>query len=177
MRRQLLASLASLGLLGLLAAGPARAQMPYSQPMVNPYYRPPISPYLNLALPGNTAINYYGLVRPQVQAMNAINQLQGQVLQNQQALYAAEAYGPQQLPVTGHAAGFQNHQAYFQNWRTRGGLGSPTVPGGYGAGAPGYAGAAPVTGFTPGFGVAVPGAAPAVGAPARNLQGPRPGGR
>jgi hypothetical protein len=174
MKRLLLASLALLGLLGPLAAGPARAQMPYYQPMVNPYYRPPVSPYLNLALPGNTAINYYGLVRPQVQAMNAINQLQGQVLQNEQALYAAEAYGPQQFPVTGHTAGFQNHLGYFQNWRTRSGPGSPALAGG--SGAPGYAGAGPVTGAAPGFGV-VPGAGTGIVPPARNFQGPRPGGR
>jgi hypothetical protein len=155
MRRLLLTSLASLGLLGFLAAGPAPAQVvPYYPGMVNPYYRPVVSPYLNLALPGSRAINYYGLVRPQIEQTNAIQQLQTQTIANQQALLATQGAGVLPGPYgTGHAAGFLNHYAYFQNWRNRPGgigtVGGPAVPA-YG------------TGVTPGFATAV---------------GPRPLGR
>ena len=37
---------------------------------------PGYSPYLNLARQGNPGVNYYGLVRPQVEFRNSVQQLQ-----------------------------------------------------------------------------------------------------
>jgi hypothetical protein len=78
----------SLKLLLALAAGPvalgllpthASAQAIFQQQ--NPpgqigQYAPPFSPYNNLNRPGGAANNYYGLVKPQMDASRAINQLQ-----------------------------------------------------------------------------------------------------
>ncbi len=46
----------------------------YSRPRTNNY--PTVSPYLNLARPGQAATNYYGIVRPQVEANQAFQQIQ-----------------------------------------------------------------------------------------------------
>src|SRR5689334_17054623 len=77
MRRLFTASLALVAL-GLAFPAGARAQAPppaYYQPPVvrpslqSPAVRPPISPYLNLANGvGNPAVNYYGIVRPELRA-------------------------------------------------------------------------------------------------------------
>jgi len=70
---------AALAGLRALAGGRAGAQiigMPYVPPATSPFARPVVSPYVNLGLPGNPGINYFGLVRPQLQGYAAINQLQ-----------------------------------------------------------------------------------------------------
>src|ERR1700730_2004855 len=41
--------------------------------------RPPVSPYLNLLNSGDTAINYYGLVRPQFAYNRAIQNLGNEI--------------------------------------------------------------------------------------------------
>jgi hypothetical protein len=53
-----------------LTTTPAMAQniYPYQAPRYGPGWQTPLSPYLNLLLPGNTAVNYYGLVEPLFQA-------------------------------------------------------------------------------------------------------------
>jgi hypothetical protein len=57
-----------LALAAMLAAGVVYAQAPIApQAPTQPYSPPVVSPYLNLLNRGNPAINYYGLVRPQVQ--------------------------------------------------------------------------------------------------------------
>src|SRR6516165_6138325 len=69
MKRFVLAALAvPLAWLGV-AAAPAAAQniYPYQAPRYGPGWQTPLSPYLNLLIPGNTAVNYYALVEPQFQ--------------------------------------------------------------------------------------------------------------
>jgi hypothetical protein len=98
--------------LAVFAAG-GQAQYPYrTQPG---FYQPPLpySPYLNLLRPGNPAINYYGLVRPQVDFRNAIGTLGQQVGSLGQDVAASEAGGGYALPVTGHPVGFMNTGRYF----------------------------------------------------------------
>ena len=71
--KYLLLLLSAVALVGLspLAAGQASAQAPGAAPGV--------SPYLNLLRQGNSqALNYYGLVRPQVEFRSGIQQLQQQ---------------------------------------------------------------------------------------------------
>ena len=131
-----------LTLAGLLVVSQsASAQYPYN----NPYNRPYVSPYINLLRGGTTAgINYYGIVRPEVDFRTGINQLQQQTQLNQQLItgLASTTLGP---PTTGHPVGFQNHLTYFQNLGggAQGtgfgvGLGPGARPGG--AGAQGQAG-------------------------------------
>jgi hypothetical protein len=64
------------------SAAPAAAQnvYPYMQPRYGPGWSTPMSPYLNLLVPGNTAVNYYTLVQPLEQARQYRNVL-GQTLQ------------------------------------------------------------------------------------------------
>jgi hypothetical protein len=86
----------------------------YSPPVVNP--RPVVSPYLNLNRGGSPpAINYYGIVRPQIENHQAIQGLQQQVqttqtqLQNQTGAMANEEMAP-----TGRAVGgYLNYTHYF----------------------------------------------------------------
>jgi hypothetical protein len=95
------------GLAGLLSAGSARAQF-YTPPQVNPFYRPPVSPYLNLMRPGTPGgINYYGLVRPQLQFSTGLQRVEQEALA---ARYQDGAY-----PTTGHATRFFNYGGYFMN--------------------------------------------------------------
>jgi len=98
----------------------------------------PISPYLNLLRGnGSPVINYYGLVRPQMQAQSNF-----QSLQNQLNPYnaAQNANGYEQPLVTGHPFGFQNSRMYFQNQFIAGGFGAGMSqgmggrPGGQGVG-------------------------------------------
>lgn len=92
-------------------------------PVVGPTVRPPFSPYLNLLRQnGSPVINYYGLVRPQIQTQNALQSLQSQVNQVNPFIAAATA-GDQPL-VTGNAFGFQTHRGYFQNQFQAGGYGA-----------------------------------------------------
>ncbi|QJW98075.1 hypothetical protein [Frigoriglobus tundricola] len=78
--------------------------------------RPAYSPYLNLNRPGGSVTqNYYGLVRPEVQARQSVGSLQGSVAANQQAIGGLQAgiTAPPELPVTGHQATFLNYRSYF----------------------------------------------------------------
>jgi hypothetical protein len=148
MKQLVLASFAALGL--LTAAVPGHAQFIYTPPATSPFYRPAVSPYLNLALPGNPALNYFGLVQPQITTFNQLGLLQGQVLQQQALLggyggYGGFGYLGAGVLITGYGAGFQNHWGYFQNWRFRGTLGRGALAGGAGLGlnaGAGYFGAA-----------------------------------
>ena len=91
----------------LLAAESASAQP------TNPGSRPAFSPYLNLNRPGaSPTLNYYGLVRPEIQARQSIQNLQGSVATNQQAIGGLRTE-INELPGTGHQASFQNHGGYF----------------------------------------------------------------
>jgi hypothetical protein len=77
------------------------------------FTQPRVSPYLNLLRAGSPpGVNYYDLVRPQIDNRAAILQLQQQGLANQQAIAGLEANTPL---TTGHPFGFQNHMRYFNN--------------------------------------------------------------
>lgn len=104
----------------LCGAGWAAAQGPgpYVRPSPNPnnpYARPTFSPYLNLVRSNNSffsaGINYAGIVRPQFQMYDQLNQLQGQVGALQTGLNAVDAQST--LPTTGHATQFLNTSHYF----------------------------------------------------------------
>src|SRR5438105_7645188 len=114
---------AAVAALSLTAA--ATAQPPAPRPLGG-VPSPPVSPYINLFRGGvNPGINYYGLVRPQIDLRNAVLGLQGQVWYAQQAnnLQATGDWG-----TTGHPVSFLNYGGYFMS--TVGGpvAGGPTAP-------------------------------------------------
>jgi hypothetical protein len=146
-----------LALLGGLTAVPAaRAQVPtpYRPPPLSPAY----SPYLNLNRSGASAAqNYYGLVRPQIDARNAIGTLQQQVgtLDQVVSTQAAMAYDPNAV-TTGHPVSFMNYGGYFAGLggsRPSGRLAGGAAGGLAGVGATGSFGAAS---FGAGAGTTVP---------------------
>jgi len=95
-------------LIGMLALGPGKVQAQYQGPYSSPVY----SPYLNLFRSGGSITsNYYGLVRPQLDAQASLNQLQRQIQYgNQSALVQTVDPGV----VTGQLAGFQTQAVYFR---------------------------------------------------------------
>jgi hypothetical protein len=96
----------------LFAFSQARAQIGYPGPAGTPFSRPVVSPYINLLRAGNpTAVNYYGIVRPQLQYNSSIQQLQQQTASNRAALGEVEAAVG--VPATGHSTAFLNYSHYF----------------------------------------------------------------
>lgn len=98
-------------------AGPmVQAQVP-PPGGVNPSRRPVFSPYLNLLRNDNDpAINYFGLVRPQVdfrRALNQVEQDEGSLEARQQQMLSGTTAPV--LPATGHASGFLTQRKYFMN--------------------------------------------------------------
>ena len=67
--------------------------------------RPAVSPYLNLFRGGDPAINYYGLVRPQIAAGKNFDQL-GLEFNTLQS-------GLNQAPQSGHVSSFMTQSRYF----------------------------------------------------------------
>jgi hypothetical protein len=130
-----------------LCAGSTHAQGYNPGGPYNPASRPAYSPYLNLLRPDSSLVNnYYGLVRPQINFQNSLQQLDAQ-----QALGGNQQAGPpesQFLPPTGRGARFMTQSRYFLT-NGAGGLGGGG--GGLGGGV-GYAatpGAQGAQGFTP----------------------------
>ncbi len=122
MKRFILAALAvPLAWLGL-AAVPAAAQniYPYMAPRYGPGWQTPLSPYLNLLIPGNTAVNYYALVQPQFQNRQFQN-ITSQTIQGMinQLPLAPGAITEQDLnapmPATGHPTAVNYTGTYFSN--------------------------------------------------------------
>src|SRR5437763_708665 len=109
--RNLITTLAA-GAALALSVGAASAQSPFGRPGGVPMNPPAVSPYLNLQRRGtDPAINYYGIVRPQLEFRNAYRGLQQQVDLQQHQL---EATDPRTgLPETGHVATFMNTGGYF----------------------------------------------------------------
>jgi hypothetical protein len=107
-----------------LLATPSQAQYPGNQfgRGPTPFSRPTVSPYLNLLQNGNPAINYYGLVRPQMAYDRAFQNLGNSInaLGNN-----VNALDINQTPQTGHRSSFQTQGQYFM---TNGAVG----PGAYG---------------------------------------------
>jgi hypothetical protein len=165
MKRWWIVAVAALSVTGL-AAPSARAQNPiggYAPPQVQG--RPTVSPYLNLARPGsNPAINYYGLVRPQIQTQQQLMNLQGQ-----QNVLATELGGNLVIPgqavpiaTTGHPVYYFDYARFFPIGGLPNGMGmgygTPGM-GGMGAGGFGRTPVPPVPGFV-GVGVGVGATAP-----------------
>src|SRR4051812_41933039 len=107
MKNVMLGCLATL--FGLALAPAVQAQ--YYRPITNPYNRPAISPYLNLARPGSAGVNYYGLVRPQLDTYAALGQLQQQELALRAGASGLDPNSP--FLMTGHATRFGNYSHYF----------------------------------------------------------------
>src|SRR5690242_603000 len=81
-----------------LAGSSAQAQF-YTPPATSPFYRPPVSPMINLYGGGlNAGINYFGIVQPQQRMAASIQQLQQT---NQMLLQGGAAGGVD--PLTGMA--------------------------------------------------------------------------
>jgi hypothetical protein len=120
MKRFILAAFAVFSTWLGLAAVPAAAQniYPYQQPMFRPGWTTPLSPYLNLLIPGNAAVNYYALVEPQFQRRqyrNIMNQtVQGLINQLPQppGIMSEEDFNAP-MPATGHPTAFNYTGSYF----------------------------------------------------------------
>ena len=111
------------------SASPALAQYPPQPWRPGPAIsQPVVSPYLNLLRPGNLAVNYYGLVRPEIEFNQSINRLSSQL--NAVGQLAQSETGGLGGLATGHPISFMNYSHYYP--QTRGGMG-----GGGGFGRPG----------------------------------------
>jgi hypothetical protein len=98
--------------IGLAMSATAISAQP---PVPGGYARPPaFSPYLNLNRGGSPAINYYGLVRPEIQFRQSLLHLSNDVAANQQALGSGNP-GMNDMPFTGHPTQFMNLNGYFMN--------------------------------------------------------------
>lgn len=104
-------TLLTLGCFLVPAAAHAQGPGPYARPQTNPYAKPVFSPYLNLLNNNNNpAINYYGLVRPEIDMRNSLQQLQQQVNALPTTPSVTEPGG---LPLTGHPTQFLNTTHFF----------------------------------------------------------------
>jgi hypothetical protein len=125
-----------LPLLGLsLVAGRVNAQGYYYPPRTTPFARPLLSPYVNLVNGTNPAIQYYGIVRPQLNLFSDVNQLQYQnALLQQQATTGTPLPGEVVTGVPGH---FMTQSRYFMTQYTSPGIAGRTGFGTMSAGRPG----------------------------------------
>jgi hypothetical protein len=108
----------------VLAACTVHAQAPIAPqaPTQQPYSPPVFSPYLNLLNRGNPAINYYGIVRPEVQAQQQLQRLQLGLTRTNAELEAATTTAATTgvLPTTGHTTAFMTQAHYFGTVNVRG---------------------------------------------------------
>jgi hypothetical protein len=158
-----------LALFGVLAWGGlgvsfASAQVPlggYSPPQVGP---PAFSPWLNMNRPGGGATNYFGMVKPQMQTQQQLQNLQYQ--QNLLQSGVGTGVGADQnvpLSTTGHPVRYMDYSRYFPLYGMPGGGGGipgygPNTGVGTGYGTPGLrTGITPgmTPGLTPGFGTII----------------------
>lgn len=129
---------------------------------------PTFSPYLNLLRRDNsTALNYYGLVRPQIafrEGLQDLDQQQQSYLNDQQN---APNSASKVLPPTGHSTGFLTHRRYFLTKSSVGfgGGGGGYGPNSLGGGIPGG-----------GFGGGIPGGGGGFGAGMGGMGAGAPGG-
>lgn len=81
---------------------------------VFPASRPTFSPYLNLARSGSSpTLNYYGLVRPEINNRQNLQAIQSVAAANQRSI--GDLVNGGELPTTGVSSQFMNHYSYFQN--------------------------------------------------------------
>lgn len=118
-----------LALVALAASrAPAQNTYPYMPPRFGPGWHTPLSPYLNLLIPGNSAVDYYSLTLPQIQRRQLRNQMFGQLqglnnmLPPRPQLTQQELFAP--LASTGHPTAFGYTGSYFGG-PTMGSPGSP----------------------------------------------------
>jgi hypothetical protein len=91
------------------------------------YQSPAYSPYLNLTRSGNPALNYYGLVRPQIATANAFQALGN----SQHNLNVGTSANSDQTLQTGKRSSFMTHTRFFMNSGGAGGrAGANQVVGG-----------------------------------------------
>ena len=92
-------------------------------PAVN---RPTFSPYLNLLRRGNSpGVNYYGMVRPEIEAQKTFRSLQSQIADNNRSIADQSAVLQTALPGTGEkTVTFLNTGGYFMNLSPQGGMGA-----------------------------------------------------
>ena len=123
----------------ILGANRAIAQFPGNP--VGGAQRPTFSPYLNLNRPGTSpAVNYFGIVRPQFQALSTFQSLEQQSATNRQAI-ADNGNSATGLPTTGKQVYFLNTGGYFMNLSPNQGQGgSGSSFGSFGGGMSGSAG-------------------------------------
>jgi hypothetical protein len=128
--------LPALGLVVFLLPGQAFAQgyypnrfgSPYPRTYGVPFQRPTVSPYLYLLNGGQSpAVNYFGIVRPQVDFRNSLIQMQQQIAMGDQSL--ADLATATSMLTTGHPSLFMSHRKYFMTT----GISSPGQMGRLGA--------------------------------------------
>lgn len=138
-----LATLAVWAVWGWMGLQPASAQLgQYTPPQTNPH--PTVSPYLNMNR-NNPAINYYGIVKPQINTAQTLQQLQNQIGAGTGSMVGLQdANNPNgnmnNFIITGHPVTFMSLQPYYpfpgQRFTGLGGIG--TSQGGLGVGNMGY---------------------------------------
>lgn len=135
MKKHMATTLAILAAWIVIGANAAQAQFggQIGKPPVRA--RPTISPFINLGA-GNTAMNYYGIIKPQFDANRNFGDLQ-QGLAQLNADGTLKGTLGQQDPVgvqgglqTGHPAGFFNYSHYFPTTPYGGAGGSMQMGGG-----------------------------------------------
>jgi|GEM_PF-2722201 hypothetical protein len=111
------------------AALPAAAQnvYPFQQPRFQYGWQTPLSPYLNMLIPGNAAVNYYALVEPQFQRRQYFNQMNQTVQGILNQLPQPPGIPPEEdfnapMPATGHPTAVNYTGSYFSTL-----LGQPYV--------------------------------------------------
>jgi hypothetical protein len=114
----LLGAALAIGLFGTPQTARAQVVMPLQGPNQTPIF----SPFLNLNRFGNPAINYFGVIQPQLAQQNQLFNLQQQQLQQQQQLGLISQLGAapgdivpgaNAVSMTGHSATFFNYSHYF----------------------------------------------------------------
>ena len=93
---------------------PNRFGSPYPRTYGVPFQRATVSPYLNLLNSGQSpAVNYFGIVRPQVDFRKSLIQMQQQIAMGDQSL--ADLAASTSMLTTGHPSLFMSHRKYFMN--------------------------------------------------------------
>lgn len=108
MKRIMLALATAVGVLAAAERAPAQVILP--GPPQNPYLQPQVSPFLNINRGGNPAINYFGIVQPQMQT---IQQLQALQMQQAQMLQLGMGMGPIDPAAAGAAPATGMHPTFF----------------------------------------------------------------
>jgi hypothetical protein len=104
--------------LGAMAPDAVQSQTPFSD-INTGVLRPSVSPYLNLTNQRNSGIsNYFTLVRPQIQAREALVRQQAQISQVQRQVQRGQpggvpVRGSPEIRGTGHETAFFNHLHFF----------------------------------------------------------------